>query len=164
MTVLDNVKEMKGWIMGAIAFDAAVTTLLVTIFEVDLVKTTIATTATTLVALAIIWLIYRSEKRMSSQLKEHIKDSNDLRTELRNCMEENRGIMRDIRKDTLRIQLSQYLKDQPENIDTILKIAEEYFVKLKGDWYMTSEFNKWAKNHDIVVPPIITTAMMENEK
>lgn len=155
---------MKGWIMGAIAFDAAVTSLLVTIFEVDLVKTTIATTATTLVALAIIWLIYRSEKRMSSRLEEHIKDSNDLRTELRNCMEENRGIMRDIRKDTLRIQLSQYMKDQPENIDTILKIAEEYFVKLKGDWYMTSEFNKWAKSHDIVVPPIITTAMMKYEE
>ena len=44
MTVLDNVKEMKGWIMGAIGFDTAVTTLLVTIFEVDAVKTTIATT------------------------------------------------------------------------------------------------------------------------
>lgn len=37
MSVWDNVKEMKAWILGAIAFDASVTTLLVTIFEVAMV-------------------------------------------------------------------------------------------------------------------------------
>lgn len=164
MTVLDNVKEMRAWIVGAIGFDATVTGLLVTAFNVDPVKTTIATTATTVVALAIIWLIYRSEKRTQTDLQQHIQDSNELRAELRECMVTNRELMTDIRKDTLRIQLSQYMKDQPDNIDTILKIAEEYFVKMKGDWYMTSEFNKWARNHNIIVPQIISTAMVENEK
>ena len=164
MTVLDNVKEMKAWIAGTIGFDATVTGLLVAIFNVDPVKTTIATTATTIVALAIIWLIYRSEKRTRADLHQHIQDSNDLREELRNCMVTNREMMTDIRKDTLRIQLSQYMKDQPDNIDTILKLAEEYFVKMKGDWYMTSEFNKWARNHNIIVPQIISTAIVQNEK
>ena len=164
MTVLDNVKGLKAWIMGAIAFDASITTLLVTIFQVDAIKTTIATTATTLVALVIIWLIYKSEERTRNELQTHIKQSNELQVELRECMNINKGMMTDIRKDTLRIQLSQYIKDQPDNIDTILKLAEEYFVKLCGDWYMTSEFQKWAKVHDIAVPQIITTAMIENEK
>lgn len=164
MTVLDNVKGIKAWIMGVIAFDASVTTLLVTIFQVDAVKTTIATTATTIVALAIIWLVYKSEQRSHDELQQHITESNELNAELRECMKLNKGLMLDIRKDTLRIQLSQYIKDQPNNIDTILKIAEEYFVKMKGDWYMTSEFQKWAKAHDIVVPQVITTAMIENEK
>ena len=78
MTVFDNVKELRAWVIGAIAFDAAVTTLLVTIFGVDTVKTTIATTATTLVALAIIFLIYKSEARSRGELQKHIDDSNVL--------------------------------------------------------------------------------------
>ena len=164
MTVLDNVKEMKAWIAGAIGFDATVTGLLVTVFGVDPVKMTIATTATTIVALAIIWLIYRSEKRVKSELQKHIQESNDLKKELKECMVDNRKMMLDIRKDTLRIQLSRYIEGQPENIDTIIKIAEEYFCNMKGDWYMTSEFRKWAKAHDIEVPQIITTAIIENEK
>jgi len=68
------------------------------------------------------------------------------------------------RKDTLRIQLLMILEQQPENIDTILKLAETYFVSLHGDWYMTSEFNKWAKAHDIIVPPHIYQAIDENHK
>ena len=163
-TVLDNVKEMRNWIIGAIGFDASVTGLLISTFNVDPVKTTIATTATTLVALVIIWLIYRSESRTRNELQEHIKASNELREELKECMVDNKKMMTDIRRDTLRIQLSQYMKDQPENIDTIIKIAEEYFVHLKGDWYATSEFRKWAKAHDIEGPQIITTAIIENEK
>lgn len=164
MTVLDNVKEMKAWIAGAIGFDATVTGLLVVVFNVDPVKTTIATTATTIVALAIIWLIYRSEKRVKNELQKHIQESNELREELKECMVDNKKMMTDIRKDTLRIQLSRYIEGQPENIDTIIKIAEEYFCNIKGDWYMTSEFRKWAKAHDIEVPQIITTAIIENEK
>ena len=46
------------------------------------------------------------------------------------------------RRDTLRIQLLMIMQSQPDNIDTILKLAEAYFVTLEGDWYMTSEFNK----------------------
>lgn len=46
------------------------------------------------------------------------------------------------RRDTLRIQLLMIMQSQPDNIDTILKLAEAYFVTLGGDWYMTSEFNK----------------------
>lgn len=164
MTVLDNVKEMRAWVAGAIAFDATVTGLLVAVFSVDPVKTTIATSATTIVALAIIWLIYRSENRTHASLHQHIQESNKLREELKICMVDNRKALQEIRKDTLRIQLSQYIKDQPDNIDTILKIAEEYFVNLHGDWYMTSEFKKWAKAHEIEVPQIITTAMIANEK
>lgn len=164
MDVLDNVKGIKAWVMGAIAFDAAVTALLVNIFEVDAVKTTIATTATTIVALVLIWLIYKAEEHARQELQKHIEDSNILQEELRDCMNNNKTLMLDIRKDTLRIQLSQYMKDQPENVDTILKIAETYFVQLKGDWYMTSEFSKWADSQGIKVPSIIQKSIIDIEK
>ena len=71
---------------------------------------------------------------------------------------------KETRKDTLRIQLLMILEQQPENIDTILKLAETYFVELHGDWYMTSEFNKWAKAHNIVVPQYIYEAIDTNHK
>jgi hypothetical protein len=51
------------------------------------------------------------------------------------------------------------LSQQPDNVDTIFKLAEAYFVGLQGDWYMTNEFVKWAKNHNIVIPPNIFKSM-----
>lgn len=74
------------------------------------------------------------------------------------------SVTQETRKDTLRIQLLMILEQQPENIDTILKLAETYFIDLHGDWYMTSLFNRWAKQHDIEVPSQIYSAIEETHK
>ena len=153
MTVLDNVKEMKGWIMGAIGFDTAVTTLLVTIFEVDAVKTTIATTATTIVALAIIFLIYKSEARSREELQDHIEDANTLVGELKSGMDEIKTMVRDTGKSTLRLEISQEIDRNPQNHDTILKMGEKYFCEMDGDWYMTNRFLDWVEKEKIHLPP-----------
>lgn len=71
---------------------------------------------------------------------------------------------KETRKDTLRIQLLMILEQQPENIDTILKLAETYFVELHGDWYMTSLFSQWAKDHDIIIPNHIYNAIDDTHK
>lgn len=152
MTVFDNVKEMKGWIMGAIGFDAAVTTLLVTIFEVDAVKTTIATTATTIVALAIIFLIYKSEGRSREELQGHIEDANTLVGELKSGMDEIKTMVRDTGKSTLRLEISQEIDRNPQNHDTILKMGEKYFCEMDGDWYMTNRFLDWAERENVHLP------------
>ena len=55
------------------------------------------------------------------------------------------------------------MQNQPENTDSILKLAETYFVKLHGDWYMSSEFKKWAKAHDVEVPEIIFSKLDSHE-
>ena len=74
------------------------------------------------------------------------------------------SVTQETRKDTLRIQLLMILEQQPENIDTILKLAETYFIDLHGDWYMTSLFNRWAKQHDIEIPSQIYSAIKETHK
>lgn len=153
MTVWDNVKEMKAWILGAIAFDASVTTLLVTIFKVDMVKTTIATTATTLVALAIIFLIYKSEARTKTELQKHIESSNKLVSELRQDVSEIKKMILDNGKSTLRIEINEEMLQNPHNHDTILKMAEKYFCSMKGDWYMTNRFLDWVDKENIHLPP-----------
>lgn len=154
MTVWDNVKELKTWVLGAIAFDAAVTSLLVTVFEVDAIKTTIATTATTVVALAIIFLIYRSEKRTKAELQKHIDDSNNLVASLKTDIKDIKEMILDNGKSTLRIEINEEMLQNPHNHDTILKMAEKYFSPpMNGDWYMTNRFLDWAEKENVHLPP-----------
>lgn len=154
MTVWDNVKELRAWVVGAIAFDATVTSLLVAVFEVDAVKTTIATTATTIVALAIIFLIYRSERRTKDELQKHINDSNKLVSELRGDISDIKEMILDNGKSTLRIEINEEMSQNPHNHDTILKMAEKYFSPpMNGDWYMTNRFLDWAEKEHVHLPP-----------
>ena len=57
--------------------------------------------------------------------------------------------LRKLEKDGLRTQLLLLILMQPDEETEILKIAEHYFVKLKGNWYMTSVFSKWCKSRDL---------------
>ena len=54
-----------------------------------------------------------------------------------------------LEKDGLRTQLLLMILLQPDEQTEILKIAEHYFVKLKGNWYMTSVFSKWCKSRGL---------------
>lgn len=154
MTVWDNVKELRAWMVGAIAFDAAVTSLLVAVFSVDAVKTTIATTATTIVALAIIFLIYKSEARGRGELQKHIDDSNNLVSEIRKDTAEIKNLIMENQKSTLRLEINAEMNQNPHNQDTILKMAEKYFSPpLSGDWYMTNRFLDWAEREKVHLPP-----------
>jgi len=154
MTVWDNVKELKAWILGAIAFDATVTSLLVTVFGVDAVKTTIATTATTIMALAIIFLIHKSEARTRKELQKHIDNSASVVTDLKHDMTEIKKMILENGKSTLRIEINEEMLQNPHNQDTILKMAEKYFSPpMNGDWYMTNRFLDWVEKEKVHLPP-----------
>ena len=60
-----------------------------------------------------------------------------------------KGTLKKLEKDGLRTQLLLLLLLQPDEETEILKIAEHYFVKLKGNWYMTSMFSKWCKTRGL---------------
>ena len=155
MTVLDNVKEMKGWIMGAIAFDASVTSILVAVFSVDAVKTTSATTATMVVALAIIFLIYKSEARSRDRLEAHIEEANSSVKEINDGIIELKKMAQENGKSTLRLEINEEMLRNPHNHDTILKMGEIYFCDMQGDWYMTNRFLDWVEKEGIHLPPAL---------
>lgn len=48
-----------------------------------------------------------------------------------------------LEKDVLRTQMLLLILMKPDEKKEILTIGEHYFKTLKGDWYMTSIFNKW---------------------
>ena len=63
------------------------------------------------------------------------------------------GLIRKTQKDTntrvTRMELLSLIRDDPENVDAILQVAEYYFVELDGNAYAHSIFEKWATKHDV---------------
>lgn len=58
-----------------------------------------------------------------------------------------------LEKDGLRTQLLLMILMKPEEKQEILTIGEHYFHVLKGNWYMTSIFNKWLEEYTDGVKP-----------
>lgn len=55
-------------------------------------------------------------------------------------------------RDILRTQLLVMIKDFPKEHTEILKLAQHYFVDLKGNWVMTGIFNTWLEQENIGKP------------
>lgn len=46
-----------------------------------------------------------------------------------------------------RLELMTLIDDNPYNVVEIEKVAKHYFQDLKGDWYMSDLYSKWAKTY-----------------
>lgn len=85
---------------------------------------------------------------LSSLIQFLIKRYDDKKNSKENIKEK----LSTLEKDTLRTQMLLLILMKPEEKKEILTIGEHYFKTLKGDWYMTSIFNKWLKASDIAEP------------
>lgn len=72
--------------------------------------------------------------------------------EIRKDIKELKQFSKDERLDLLRIQLMTLTHIHPENIVEIMEVAEEYFMKYNGDWYMSSLFKEYLENQGMEVP------------
>ena len=72
--------------------------------------------------------------------------------EIRKDIKELKQFSKDERLDLLRIQLMTLTHIHPENIVEIMEVAEEYFMKYSGDWYMSSLFKEYLENQGMDVP------------
>lgn len=68
---------------------------------------------------------------------------NTIKAELVGIKEDMDRRFRRSEKDGLRTQLLVMILVKPDEKKEILTVAEHYFKDLKGNWYMTSIFNKW---------------------
>ena len=57
-----------------------------------------------------------------------------------------------LEKDGLRTQLLLLILLKQTEQTEILRISEHYFKNLKGNWYMTSIFNKWLEDEGVAEP------------
>ena len=67
-----------------------------------------------------------------------------------------------LEKDDVRVQMLIMLALHPENREQILILAEYYFHKLNGDWYMTDLFSDWLATNDIRIPGWFSGRREEN--
>ena len=85
---------------------------------------------------------------LSSLIQYLIKRYDDKKNAKTNVKEK----LTTLEKDVLRTQMLLLILMKPEEQKEILTIGEHYFKTLKGDWYMTSIFNKWLKASNIAEP------------
>lgn len=57
-----------------------------------------------------------------------------------------------LERDGLRTQLLLLILIRPQEKQEILTLSEHYFADLKGNWYMTSIFNRWIEDTGIAEP------------
>ena len=184
-TPWSDVSSIWKKVAAVIAAVGVLATLTVNIFDTpaDITYTIFAFLG--LILLLISWYVdkqalYSHEELMTheKQAREKIISSlGDIREKIHTVEEESKNrseafnqrfdkilsVVEDTRKDTLRIQLLMLMREENNNIDTILRVAETYFVKLQGDWYMTSEFYRWAKAHDVVIPDSIWESIKDHD-
>ena len=84
------------------------------------------------------FLIERHDRK-----KERVEDQDAERTKKRLLV---------LERDGLRTQLLLLSLLRPTEQTEILRLAEHYFKDLKGNWYMTSIFNKWLEESDVAYP------------
>lgn len=72
--------------------------------------------------------------------------------EIKKELEYIRSEIKESQRDRKRQQLLTMMYHNPSNIDTICEIARVYFKELDGNWYMDSEFIKWAGEQNIPLP------------
>ena len=85
---------------------------------------------------------------LSSLIQFLIKRYDDKKNSKENIKEK----LSTLEKDTLRTQMLLLILMKTEEEQEILTIGEHYFKELKGNWYMTSIFNKWLKDTNTAEP------------
>lgn len=108
------------------------------------------------IIVAIVGATVTISNNLTSALDTHIEaqtaqlsDAIDINNQ---AIQNNSVELEKIRRDTLRVQLVQYIYNEPDAHDTILKLAYTYFVEYHGDWVMTDKFKQWAKSEGVEIP------------
>lgn len=90
------------------------------------------------------WIINQLDNAVATRLEEQ---TTSLQQEVESLSKGREQADHQTELQLTRLELMMLMAHAPENIVEIEKIARHYFVDLKGDTYMTSEYTKWAKSY-----------------
>jgi hypothetical protein len=163
MAVLDDVKTSKGYILGVLAFATAVGAFLTQVLHLKTEPTLAGVALFALLILYMAWLIQQSEKRQEARLKAHEKEMEGKMAGYDGQLATIIDICKENQLSSLRTEMGNVIKRNPENHDTILKYAERYFIELGGDWVQTDAFFAWAEAEKEAGRPVhMPPALMNN--
>ena len=157
----EDLKNLRNWILGVVGFATTLSTFLVTALHFPLEQTIGGVSVIALVFVIVVYLIGKSEQRALKAVKEHRQMSDGQIDKLTTAIENLTQICRDTEASTLRIEMN----DDPENHDSILKMAERYFVVLGRDWVETDLFLRWKEEEEqagrkVHIPPHLLDDVM----
>lgn len=108
------------------------------------------------------YLINRKDKKHDAikELKDELTNLTDcLRDErdnqycdLKSEITELKSDLMECKLDTTRLQMLFIMEHNPDDTRKLMQVAEKYFAELDGDWYMSSYFVTYCKDHDIELP------------
>lgn len=158
---LHHLNNSWGKIAGVFSALAVVSTALVNLFEWEYHIVFAILGGSGLILLIVGLMMDRSAKRQIA----HDKLQDAEVDEVKKALAEIKDLQLEMRRDLLRIQFNQALWHSSDDVDTIMKIANVYFTPpISGDWVMTSAFVKWAKDHDVEIPPQIQHCINNSHK
>ena len=164
VSVWDDIKSIKGYLAGVVAFATAIGAFLVTTLHLPS-DVTILTVAGLAVAMGVIgFLVARSENRQSTALREHEHASQEQVEALKSTLTTLADITLENQRSSLRTEMNMAIHFNPDNHDTIIKMAQRYFGELQGDWVETDLFLAWVDEEEkagrpVHVPPQLLTTV-----
>ena len=165
---IDDIKSLKGYILGVAALAAGVTTFCTLTFHWEASKVSAISAVTAVVFIVLAFLIQRAENRNAKRLERHISESNKNMTAFAEDIQYLKKMALETQLATLRVEMGNVIKRQPDNHDTILRYAERYFIELGGDWVMTDTFFEWVDKEaeagrPVHVPPVLMSNIQQKK-
>ena len=148
----DDLKILRNYVIGVAGFATTVSAILIQALHFPAEPTLLCVIAFACLMLLIVFLINRSEQRQRKLLENHIKESSMLTEDIKKDLTYIKDMTLENQKSAIRTELYNEIRFNPSNHDTILKIAEHYFLALKADWYMTNIFLDWAEKENVKLP------------
>lgn len=76
---------------------------------------------------------------------------NDNLGSIKNDLDSIKSGQNDLNIRVTRMELTNLIKNDPDNLDAILQVAEYYFIELDGNAYAHAAFEEWANNHGVAI-------------
>lgn len=140
---LEDIKGLRNLLLGVVAFATTISAFLINFMNFESKKTIIATALIAILVLVVGFLIDKSEKRTMKIITKHMKDADTALTVFEDRCKEMSASLLEIKQSSLRTEMNLEIARNPQNHDTIIRYAHQYFKVLDGDWVETEIFEKW---------------------
>lgn len=164
VSVLDDIKNIKNYIIGIISFATAVATFLIQILHFRTEGTIAACAGFAVLSLGVGYLIEKSNSRQSAALNAHVEDYRKDMVVIKDSIDYLKGMALENQRSALRLEMNSTIVRNPSNHDTILRYAERYFLPpINGDWVETDIFLGWVESENVAGRPVrVPPALMKN--
>lgn len=91
------------------------------------------------------WFLGQIDTAVSNKIENQTAT---LQQEVKQIASDREATAKQTELQLTRLELLMLMETDPDNIIEIEKVAQRYFIELKGNTYMSSEFSRWCKLHN----------------